>query len=449
MTRMTFAKVTIASLLVGTTMVGCTGSAFKPTAAAIEQKGDARKFATGAEKALERRDGRRAVEAAEAAVRMEPQNAAYRQLLGRAYVAAGRFASAQSAFSDAMTLGSSDARTIVSLALVQVAQGRAEAARALLATHADIVPATDYGLAMAMAGDPEEGVRILSQAIHDPSATARTRQNLAYAYALSGRWKDARMIADMDMGPLDAAKRISGWAQIAAPVLAPERVAALMGVTIDGGDMGLPGSLALAPATPTQPIEMALAPQAEPAASEPVAPQPVEMAQVDTALPSMARPTSTLSAPIRQASVAPTIAAPARIARRVPLVEKHAFAANPSPMARFQKAAFIRPVNDGASNWVVQLGAYDSAAVAQEKWIAMAGRSSALAAFPVLTSQATVNGRNYHRIAISGFTDRDAAAGACRAIKARGGQCFVRETTPNAVPLRWAFNMKSRQFAGR
>ena len=184
-------------------------------------------------------------------------------------------------------------------------------------------------------------------------------------------------------------------------------------------------------------------------AVEEIAPPPVEMAQVDTALPSMARPTSTLSAPIRQASVAPTIAAPARIARRVPLVEKHAFAANPSPMARFQKAAFIRPVNDGASNWVVQLGAYDSAAVAQEKWIAMAGRSSALAAFPVLTSQATVNGRNYHRIAISGFTDRDAAAGACRAIKARGGQCFVRETTPNAVPLRWAFNMKSRQFAGR
>lgn len=447
MKRTTFAKAAITSLLVATAMVGWTGSAFRPTAVAVEQHADARKFAAGAEKALERRDGRRAVDAAEAAVRMDPQNASYRQLLGRAYVAAGRFSSAQSAFSDAMTLGNNDARTIVSLALVQVAQGRDEAARALLLTHADTVPATDYGLAMAMAGDAEEGVRILSQAIHDPSATARTRQNLAYAYALSGRWKDARMVADLDMGPLAAAKRISDWAQLAAPALGPQRVAALMGVSIDGTDMGLPSGLALAPATPTQPIEMAAAPQAEPVAPPPQS-QPVDVAQVDFALPSMAQPTPALSAPIR-ATAPVRIAAPARLAKRAPVPAKHAFATNPSPMARFQKAAFIRPMIERASNWVVQLGAYDSAAVAEEKWVAMAGRRSALAAFPVVTSQAVVNGRNYHRLAITGFADRDGAADACRAIKVRGGQCFVRETTPNATPLRWAFNGKGRQYAGR
>lgn len=448
MTGKTFGKAALASLLVATAMVGWNGSGFKPTAVAGEEHADARKFATGADKALAHRDGRRAVEAAEAAVRMDPQNAAYRQLLGRSYVAAGRFASAQSAFSDAMTLGNSDARTIVSLALVQVAQGRPEAARALLAQHADTVPATDYGLAMAMAGDADEGVRILSQAIHDPSATARTRQNLAYAYALSGRWKDARMVADLDMGPLDAAKRISDWAQLAAPMLAPQRVAALMGVGIDGSDAGLPSGLALAPATPSQPIEMAAAPEVAPVTPSAPEPQPVETAQVDATLPSMVQPTQSLSAPIREAA-AFRVSAPARIAKREPLVDRQTFAARPSPMARFQKAAFIRPVSDGASSWVVQLGAYDSAAIAEEKWAAMAGRSSTLAAFPVLTSQISVGGRNFHRLAISGFADRDAAAGACRAIKARGGQCFVRETTPNAVPLRWAFNAKGRQFAGR
>src|SRR3546814_9732647 len=78
---------------------------------------------------------------------------------------------------------------------------------------ADIVPAADYGLAMAMAGDAPEGVRILSEMIHDPAATARTRQNLAYAYALAGRWKDARMMAGFDLDPLAANQRITQWAQ--------------------------------------------------------------------------------------------------------------------------------------------------------------------------------------------------------------------------------------------
>src|SRR3546814_16591747 len=65
---------------------------------------------------------------------------------------------------------------------------------------ADIVPAADYGLAMAMAGDAPEGVRILYEMIHDPAATARTRQNLAYAYALAGRWTDARLLRSAELG---------------------------------------------------------------------------------------------------------------------------------------------------------------------------------------------------------------------------------------------------------
>ena len=202
MKRNTFAKAAISSLLVATTMVGCTGAAFRPSASAVQQKGNPAKLAIAAEKALADRNGDKAIAAAEAAVQFAPQNAAYRQILGRAYVLAGRFASAEAALTDAMTLGDNDARTIVSLALVQVAQGRADSARSLLLAHADTVPAGDYGLAMAMAGDAPEGVRVLSEAIHDPSATARTRQNLAYAYALAGRWKDARMIVGMDLDPL-------------------------------------------------------------------------------------------------------------------------------------------------------------------------------------------------------------------------------------------------------
>jgi len=450
MKRNTFAKAAISSLLVATTMVGCTGAAFRPSASVVQQKGNPAKLAIAAEKALADRNGDKAIAAAEAAVQLAPQNAAYRQILGRAYVLAGRFASAEAALTDAMTLGDNDARTIVSLALVQVAQGRADSARSLLLAHADTVPAGDYGLAMAMAGDAPEGVRIVSEAIHDTFATARTRQNLAYAYALAGRWKDARMIVGMDLDPLAANKRISDWAQIAEPSLAPQRVAALMGVTIDAADAGQPVALALAPAGPA-PVEMAAAPSdvASPLAGQPEA--PVQTAMVEAAPP--------------VAEAAPVVQpAPVRVAARDFIIEDHrakpvgakarakaqnAVASATQPAARMQQVAFIKPVSAGASNWVVQLGAYDTAAIAKEKWMNMAGRSSALAAFPVLTSQATVKGKSFHRLAISGFGSRADAVTACRTIQSQHGQCFVREGAPGATPQRWAIATKGRQFASR
>jgi Flp pilus assembly protein TadD len=451
MKRNTFAKAAISSLLVATTMVGCTGAAFRPSATVVQQKGNPTKLAIAAEKALADRDGDKAIQSAEAAVQLAPQNAAYRQLLGRAYVLAGRFASAEAALTDAMTLGNSDARTIVSLALVQVAQGRADTARSLLLAHADTVPAGDYGLAMAMAGDAPEGVRILSEAIHDPSATARTRQNLAYAYALAGRWKDARMIVGMDLDPLAANKRISDWAQIAEPSLASQRVAALMGVTINAADAGQPVALALAPAA-TAPVEMAAAPSDLMPLPEAQAEAPVQVAAVEPAMVPVAEP-----APVAQ----PT---PVRTAARDFIVEDHkakpvaakarakvqtAAIATTAPVARMQQAAFIKPVGSGASNWVVQLGAYDTAAIAKEKWMSMAGRNSTLATFPVLTSQATVKGKPYHRLAISGFASRTDAMTACRTIQSQRGQCFVREGAPGATPQRWAVATKGRQFASR
>lgn len=439
MKRTAFGKAAICSLVVATTMVGCTGAAFRPSASVVPQKGNPAKFAIAAEKALADRDGQKAIEAAEAAVRLEPQNAAYRQVLGRAYVMAGRFASAETALSDAMALGSNDARTVVSLALVQVAQGHADAARSLLVSRADTVPASDYGLAMAMAGDAPEGVRILSEAIHDPSVNARTRQNLAYAYALAGRWKDARMIVGMDLDPLAANKRISDWAQIAEPSLAPQRVAALMGVTINAADAGLPVALALAPAPAGDPVQMA--------AAAPDAPVQTAMADVvPVATPEADSVVSAAAAPVRVAAydfVADTRAA------KVAAPMNRVAAPFTTPIIRMQKVAFIKPVATGASNWVVQLGAYDSAAVAKEKWMTMAGRSGTLAAFPVLTSQATVKGKFYHRLAISGFASRDNAMAACRTIRARNGQCFVRESSPDATPQRWAVALRGRQFAAR
>ena len=426
MKRTALVKAAISSLLIGTTMVGCTGMAFRPSAVA-EPASSTDRMTAAVEKALAERDGARAVQSAEAAVAAAPQDAHYRQLLGRAYVANGRFASAETALNDALTLGDRNARTIISLALVQVALGKSDAARELLAGHADVVPAADYGLAMAMAGDAEEGVRILAEVIQDPSATARTRQNLAYAYALAGRWKDARAIAGMDLEPLAANQRIAQWAQTAAADFAPQRIASLMGVTIDGADAGLP-------------VALALAPQAAPAAVA-QAPSPAE--ELASAPDEPAQPyASTLEEQAPSASFA-AVAAP-----------KPVFAPRPAQPSRTAVAprriqAAYRPVSRAASNWVVQLGAYENVAVAKEKWAGLSRRYNAVASRPVITSQVTVNGASYARLAVSGFGDRAEATELCRAIRARRGQCFVRENGVSAAPQRWALSAKGRQLASR
>lgn len=434
MKRKNLGMAAVSTLLMASTMVGCTGQAFRPRSSAtpVKDTGGA-KLAASAEKALAARDFAVALKDAEAVVAANPDNARYRQILGRAYAANGRFASAETALNDAMTLGNGDARTIVTLALVQVGLGKPDAARALLAAHADTVPAADYGLAIAMAGDPEEGVRLLSQAIHDPSATARTRQNLAYAYALAGRWKDARVMAGEDLAPLEAMQRITQWAMIAEQSMAPQRVAAFMGVTPDPTDAGQPIALALAP----KPVEAAPAALAE--ASKTEAPSaawaqadPVEVTAIEPAL-------------MAAAAVEPAPAPPLLIRAE----HKPVRSIIGAPIATVQKAAYIRPSTSTPGNWVVQVGAYDNEAVAREKWQQMASLSSTVAAFPILTSTATVNGRAFYRLALSGLGTRADAVALCRTIRSQRGQCFVREATANAMSQRWALATRGRQFASR
>lgn len=433
MKRNALAKAAFSSLVLGTTMVGCTGAAFRPSAIAPARQNPDR-AAAAIDKALADHDGVRAIAAAEAAVQAAPQDASYRQLLGRAYIADGRFASAETALGDAMALGNRDPRTIVSLALVKVALGKSDAARDLLTSHADIVPAGDYGLAIAMAGDAAEGVRILSAAIHDSSATARTRQNLAYAYALAGRWKDARVMAGIDLEPLAANQRIAQWAQTAAPEFAQQRIAGLMGVMIDGSDAGQPVALALAPEP--APVQTAQVP-------EPIV-EAVSVEVAATSSPQSKTVPSEAFAPVETHDLA-------FVENRVPL--KLASIRQPAavrvPLApRRMQAAFI-PQGKGSSNWVVQLGAYENAAIAKEKWFEMAHRNHVLSTLPVLTSQITLNGVSYSRLAVSGFNDRLEAVAMCRAIRAQRGQCFVRENAPDAAPQRWAVALKQRQLASR
>ena len=481
MKRNTMFRIASSTAIVVVTLTGCSSTALNSragvSAGKLEQM--AASQAGDAEKALAAHDAGRAIQIAEAAVDADPRNSAHRTLLGRAYLMAGRFSSAQTAFEDALTLGSTDGRTIVNLSLIHVAQGRSNEAQALLTSHVGTLSAADYGLAMTMAGNPDEAIRLLSQAIHAPGATARERQNLAYAYALAGQWTEARQMAAVDLPPLDAAKRVLGWAQMAQPGAESARVIAMMGVQPRGDDAGMPVRLALAPMTDASAALAAAAPVEAPAfadSGEVAAPAEIryEPSRDETvsapSTPSVADAawsqamTSTETAqPQDDAAVAVPEFIPAP---RAPL--KVAVQAAPTPVASpllrpaavrapmKAQASSLRPVavwkpveQTNGSSWVVQLGAYASRDGANAGWTTLVRRNNSLGQFPVVHSDAMVGGRQFYRVAIAGFSDRAGAERICASLRARGGVCFVRQGGAEAAPSRWARAVKSAQLAMR
>lgn len=134
-----------------------------------------------AQTALARGQTDKALTHAEAAVLADPRNASYRAMLGATYMEAGRFQSAATSFGDAMALGDNNPRTALSMALAQIAAGDARSARQLLSDYSDDLDPADFGLAISLAGDPSQGVHVLSNAIRGGHNDAKTRQNLAYA----------------------------------------------------------------------------------------------------------------------------------------------------------------------------------------------------------------------------------------------------------------------------
>lgn len=406
MKRTAFFKFAASSFILGATMAGCasTGSGTHGAAGA----GEAGKLAASAERALAQDEGAKATLSAEAAVAASPNDPQYRALLGQAYLSAGRFASAETAFEDAMALGQADARTVIGLAMVRTASGRGRAARELLAEHMDVVPATDYGLAMALAGDTEEGLRVLWAEARQPDATAKVRQNLAYTLALAGRWREAKLIASQDISPAEAGKRVAEWAVLARPGAKAQQVARLMGVTPQA-DPGLPVALALnvAPA----PVEMAAAPELVPPAYM-TAPTPIDDFAEAAPVTEPVRPAFAMIQPIPAST-----------------------SAAPSSMAP------VRPAASGG--YVVQLGAFSSAAGADQAWRKISSQYRHVRNLSPIANKAQVKGRIFHRIAVSGFDSLNDATRLCSSLKAKGSQCFVRRID-GAAATRWVSRGKEQ-----
>lgn len=450
MPKPTFSLLLASATVLGSSMVGCSGAGLEHPAAMAAPP--APSVASHVEKALADKDFDTALMRAEELVAATPNDAGYRALLGRAYLANGRYASARTAFSDALTLGNRDPRTIISLSLTETGLGNARGARDLLADHISDLPAADYGLAMAMAGNPQEGVRALLEATRQPDATAQTRQNLAYALALGGAWGQARLVAGQDLTAREAEKRIGQWSQAGTE---EQRVVAMIGIAPRGDDAGLPSRLALnngatgvqvAVADPVE--EPRRAPEAEPTAPQA---QPVEAAEAEPVMQVAAAP---VPAPVAEAAVAPDSASLAKAFASNDAASKPLISAASDSMRQAARTAFKRAATDDAkaligragmsrvasvaapapvpahdaraSDWVVQIGAFDTDAVARDKWKRLSRSVKGLGQYREVHSEFAMNGRMFHRLAVRGFGDRSAAWATCQSLRASGQACFVR-----------------------
>lgn len=499
MTNRTIASIGIAGALASAALLG--GTVVETGRAVANRVGSgaddraAEKAAEKAAKALKRDKVEEAIRYAETAVALMPGDGSHRALLGRAYLGAGRFESARTALIDSLSLDGANGSAALNLSLAQIATGDWAGARATLDAHQATIAVRDRGLAMALAGDPEGAVAVLQIAARAPDADATTRQNLALALALAGRWAESKVVAAMDVAPGELNDRMMQWLAFAQPQGAADQVAALLGVT-PVLDQGLPTGLALTakpgvdvaagdpvdrfmPGTPGADA-LAQAAAAEPedvmvAAATAAVPEPVSAAPEPELVTAAVEASVVEVAPVRSHVV---FAARREIVQPIPM----ALARKPAPVTPVTKAnvpamlAAIpatgpersvrkpgRPTRAGEQvavkvpangSWYVQLGAFDNAAVAQARWQVLSRKVDILSGHQPQGVRATVNGATYYRLSVGGFARQDAVE-MCGTVRRAGGHCFVRQEAGDQMaawlkqPTRVSARAKANLMAAR
>ena len=405
-------------------------------------------FATRAVMAMSANDYVSAIGFAEQAVEKSPEDSEVRALLANAYFGAGRFASAEAAYRDALKINENQPKLLLKLVLVDIAQGKKNEALTFLNAARPLLDPADYGLALALAGRPADAVAALEPVARSRGADARVRQNLALSYALAGDWTAARTVAAQDVPADQLDGRIQGWMQLANPARPSDQIAALTGVTPAAIDPGQPVRLALNPAK----AGVATA-QAAPVA---VAPVPVAVAPVPVAVAApVPAPVAVAPAPVQVAQAAPQPSAPS-VVEDLPFVElpvqrpaqtayvapKAVKRASPKASAPIRAASYVpkrapvikavMPRANGKSAAVLQLGAYGSPERVAAAWNAASRRYSALRGYMPVSARFQNERGTFYRLSVKGFQNADQAKNLCIALRRAGGTCFVRAVAGDA-----------------
>ena len=353
-TRRSAPRIALSCALVGALLSGCSGLCTNFA-----------RFSAGRPQANAEQRQQQAIAAAEAAVLAAPRDAALRARLGTTYLSAGRFRSAATSFADATALGDATPATALRLALALIGSGREGEAADLLFDRADELPAADLGLALAMTGEVGPAIRTLESALRDGENDVALRQNLALAYAFAGRWREARLMAALDVPAGRLGERMEKWAALVTASGSQQRLAMMLRLPGGAVDGGLPIELALAPAAGRTPVQAAAV---RAAASMASALPALTAASVASDVPPDAQPvrlilsstdadprTSIVTQPIAPIAAAPSVAAPLEhdgipAASRSPLPRIVEVARAPE-MTRTISAYVRRQNRSGGARW--------------------------------------------------------------------------------------------------
>ena len=325
--------------------------------------------------------------------RSSPNDAGFRGLLGNIYFAGGRFASAEAAYKDLLSLLPNQPQIVLKLALVQIAQGKSGEALALLEAARGGLDAADHGLALALAGQPSRPSRSSSPRPARPAPMPGSARIWPWPMPLAGDWTAARTVAAQDVPADQLDARIQQWMGFAKPARASDQVARLIGVTPAAADPGQPVRLALGHRHARwRPPRRSSCPAAEP---EPVsaprppapAPAPVEIAAAPAPEPADGRSRRPASGhrrrPRRRRSAPP----PRR--PRPPSRHSSPRAAGFSGGRHAAPTAFPAPARGKSIKAVVQLAAYDSRAYVADAWNRRQEVSGTCAANSPVTARST------------------------------------------------------------
>jgi Flp pilus assembly protein TadD len=477
-------KLAGSTLVLGLTMVGCKPAATRPASASSE----APRAADGAAKAyaqayakVQKGETADALPLAERAVELSPRDAGYRMLLADLYLKNGRFASAEAAYGDVLSIDPKNQRAALARTLMLIGQGKTGEAQIELDRLAAFAPPADVGLALALAGQSDRAIEMLEPAARAPQANGRVRQNLALAYALAGDWGRARVVASQDLSPAEVGNRLRQWAAFSNPSAPHLQVAAVLGVTAAPSDAGQPVRLALVrpsaepqayaeAAVPTVPTVLAAA--GGPLEAVQVQPDPVPPVVAVAQAEVIAAPASTaeaysyeppahgdvFAAPVQVAAVkipvtprraeiveAPRVFAAVNSLVEAPAVMKRASARiSKAPLIAFKPVKPTAPRAKALGRYVVQIGAYKNAVQVEQAW-SRAHRRYDFAGGQPLSTTITLPGKGtLHRLAVSGYDNHNDAARLCQSIRGKGGTCFVRATAGDS-PLQWASRNPGRR----
>tara|TARA_R110002072_G_scaffold292544_2_gene461282 strand:+ start:1148 stop:2509 length:1362 start_codon:yes stop_codon:yes gene_type:complete len=416
-------------------LTGCTANVAPPAQASTAK----------AQEALAKGKGDKAVTHAEAAVLATPRDAAARALLGTAYIEAGRFDSAATTLAEAATLGDSSSGTLTRLALAQIAAGQQARALATLDRYKDRLDPADYGLAIALAGRPQEAVHVLGNLLRNGTNTMKVRQNLAYSLALQGDWRSARIMAAEDVPADKLGDTMSKWAVLSAPEMYQRRIADLLSVKMVR-DPGQPTMLALRNFDSVDQLAaetMAPDDRADSAAGGDFASsfgngELPPVTQADRPAPALALlPSAPRAVQASAPAQTDTAASPgARYLSRevVQAVPARTRSVTPAPRsAASPQAPAARPALAMASgDYRVQLGSYFSMSDAQTAWKVFLKRHPELDGAKQVITKANVKGKIYYRVAAGGFA-KSSAQGLCQSVK-RGGAGCIAYAASNPLP---------------